>query len=261
MRTVLSPSCLALTVITAAGGACSPTPPSSSAQPVKVTHRLACSAWGDKGRRLLIRRVGNDQAGLFLRCLTHGEDLQERYRAQDSAGTNSEAPPTLPILRFRPGAQALEATDARSWGSVTTPVGGAIRPAFLDIVPFEWDQDADELRFDEEVVDTRGRWTVLVSVAPKGDRIHVVSAEAKRDASTMLGESKAFSGEFFCETFLLSTRAPVGKTVRLADAAGHSQIEATYTPDGSYLVYANARFSAVWIIPLTEKKKDEGVNR
>lgn len=227
-------------LILACGGglACTPDLPS--------VPKCSSSAWPEGSYYLQVREDEKNPPGLLLRCLTSTEYVEDC----PSSPIGPTAIPCLPILRFIPGIAALETVDVYQWIDAKSAIHGICQAGYQDLKPFEWDRQKDKLVYQGTPADTQGRWIVMVSAAPSGNWVAVLSANRKRQAGFWpLGGTKYYSGAFFHEIRRRSTGERVGTPVRLADSAEETCVLAYWTHDGSHTIYKDSDGSDVWIVP------------
>lgn len=214
-----------------------------------VAPRIATPGWTD-GRTLFV--LPEADGALLVRCLSQDESLRVTHSqpVPDSA-------PAMPVYRFTPTSGALNEVQADVWRRAFSESRIRLSWPYREPAPFGVAGQGDKLTYSGKPVVTPAPHFVTLAVAPKGDRVAVLSAAGRESRSlNILGAGRTFSGPSIHRLFRLSDGAPVGDPVRLDRSEDAGELQCAWSPDCRFILYSSPDFSHVWIISASAPKED-----
>lgn len=199
-----------------------------------------------KHARLLLRSSMPNSADLLLRNLTSEEAMYVDYTA---AGHKFPVPESVSrgIVRYTPGAEALEELPVSAWDAATGEVCDCLRQQLsATLAPFTFDPP----RFKDRPIQTIGAHFQRAAASALGHYVAIVSAsgELHQPLISHLGGARA-TGPYYQQVFRKTDGTAVGEVVRLPFSEQTDWTGPCWSNDDKYIVYIDfITADSVWIV-------------
>jgi hypothetical protein len=193
----------------------------------------------------LFLRTGEDQRSLLLLALSSGETPPGWI----SASTLNDIAVKRKLLIYGEVEQKVDVVDGRKW----TTGGKDFVDCTAQLDPFHgkplrFDGSAKRLLFDERDFATAGRSVLRANLSPDRKYVAALSAEGEYQREMIFGRPHA-SGKRFHQVFQTADGKQIGDAIVLSDAPESDDVNQCWSPDGRWVVYDDANFERVWIVP------------